>query len=104
MNNTINFSEGNFTNNALLWGARGNGKSSLIKSIFLKFYQPLKHLKLIQINKDNIFDIEFIYQLIGKFTDYRFVIFIDDLSFEKIDSDYKIIKSTLDGSIQNSSS
>ena len=41
------------------------------------------------------------YQLIGKLYNYRFIIFIDDLSFEKIDSDYKIIKSTLDGSIQN---
>ena len=59
------------------------------------------YLKLIQLNKNNIFDIEKIYQLIGKFVNVRFIIFIDDLSFEKIDSDYKIIKSTLDGSIQN---
>ena len=44
---------------------------------------------------------EQIYKLISKFTQMRFIIFIDDLSFEKIDSDYKIIKSTLDGSIQN---
>ena len=101
LNNTRSFAEGNFTNNALLWGARGNGKSSLIKSVFHEVLSTFKTLKLIQLNKDNIFDIEFIYQLIGKFSDYRFVIFIDDLSFEKIDSDYKIIKSTLDGSIQN---
>ena len=101
LNNTRSFAEGNFTNNALLWGARGNGKSSLIKSVFQEVLSTFKTLKLIQLNKDNIFDIEFIYQLIGKFSDYRFVIFIDDLSFEKIDSDYKIIKSTLDGSIQN---
>ena len=100
LNNTRSFAEGNFTNNALLWGARGNGKSSLIKSVFHEVLSTFKTLKLIQLNKDNIFDIEFIYQLIGKFSDYRFVIFIDDLSFEKIDSDYKIIKSTLDGSIQ----
>lgn len=101
LNNTRSFAEGNFTNNALLWGARGNGKSSLIKSVFHEVLSSCKTLKLIQLNKDNIFDIEFIYQLISKFSDYRFVIFIDDLSFEKIDSDYKIIKSTLDGSIQN---
>ena len=101
LNNTISFAEGNFTNNALLWGARGNGKSSLIKSVFHEVLSTLNTLKLIQLNKDNIFDIEFLYQLISKFSDYRFVIFIDDLSFEKIDSDYKIIKSTLDGSIQN---
>ena len=101
LNNTRSFAEGNFTNNALLWGARGNGKSSLIKSVFHEVLSTFRNLKLIQLNKDNIFDIEFIYQLISQFSDYRFVIFIDDLSFEKIDSDYKIIKSTLDGSIQN---
>ena len=101
LNNTRSFAEGNFTNNALLWGARGNGKSSLIKSVFHEVLSTFNTLKLIQLNKDNIFDIEIIYQIIGKFTDYRFIIFIDDLSFEKIDSDYKIIKSTLDGSIQN---
>jgi hypothetical protein len=99
--NTINFSEGNFTNNALLWGARGNGKSSLIKSVFHNVVSTYKNLKLIQLNKNNIFDIEFIYSILGNYDQYRFIIFIDDLSFEKIDSDYKIIKSTLDGSIQN---
>ena len=99
--NTINFSNGNFTNNALLWGARGNGKSSLIKSVFNKIVSTNKNLKLIQINKNNIFDIEYIYSLLGDYNQYRFIIFIDDLSFEKIDSDYKIIKSTLDGSIQH---
>ena len=101
LNNTRSFAGGNFTNNALLWGARGNGKSSLIKSVFNKVLSTFRDLKLIQLNKDNIFDIELIYQLIGILSDYRFIIFIDDLSFEKIDSDYKIIKSTLDGSIQN---
>ncbi|MFL2543510.1 MAG: ATP-binding protein [Alphaproteobacteria bacterium] len=99
--NTMNFAEGNFTNNALLWGARGNGKSSLIKSVFHKVLSKYNNLKLIQLNKSNIFDIEILYELIRKYYNFRFVIFIDDLSFEKIDSDYKIIKSTLDGSIQN---
>jgi len=101
LNNTVNFANGNFTNNALLWGARGNGKSSLTKSVFHSVLKKYDNLKLIQINKNNIFDIEFIYDQINKFTKFRFIIFIDDLSFEKIDSDYKIIKSTLDGSIQN---
>ena len=99
--NTINFAEGNFTNNALLWGARGNGKSSLIKSVFHKIVSSNKNLKLIQLNKNNIFDIEYIYSVLSNHIQYRFIIFIDDLSFEKIDSDYKIIKSTLDGSIQH---
>ncbi len=99
--NTKNFAEGNFTNNALLWGSRGNGKSSLIKSVFHEINRNNKNLKLIQLNKNNIFDIEIIYEKYAKLKNYNFIIFIDDLSFEKIDSDYKIIKSTLDGSIQN---
>ena len=101
LNNTVNFSEGNFTNNALLWGSRGNGKSSLIKSVFNEVNKKNKNLKLIQLNKNNIFDIEIIYEKYSYFKNFNFIIFIDDLSFEKIDSDYKIIKSTLDGSIQN---
>ena len=52
-------------------------------------------------NGIQVFDIELIYEKLGKIKKYFFIIFIDDLSFEKIDSDYKIIKSTLDGSIQN---
>jgi len=99
--NTINFAKGNFTNNVLLWGARGNGKSTLIKSIFSKILLNYNNLKLIQLNKNNIFEIEYIYKSISKYEEFRFILFIDDLSFEKIDSDYKIIKSTLDGSIQN---
>ena len=101
LKNTVNFAEGNFTNNALLWGARGNGKSSLIKSVFNEILNDHKNLKLIQLNKNDIFDIEYIYSILNKYNRFRFIIFIDDLSFEKIDSDYKIIKSTLDGSIQN---
>ena len=58
LKNTINFAEGKFTNNALLWGARGNGKSSLIKSVFHKILISYKNLKLIQLNKNDIFDIE----------------------------------------------
>jgi predicted AAA+ superfamily ATPase len=101
LKNTVSFAEGNFTNNALLWGARGNGKSSLIKSVFNEILIDHKNLKLIQLNKNDIFDIEYIYSILDKYNRFRFIIFIDDLSFEKIDSDYKIIKSTLDGSIQN---
>ena len=76
LNNTYNFAEGNFTNNALLWGARGNGKSSLIKSVFDKISLTHKNLKLIQLNKDNIFDIELIYTILEKINKFRFIIFI----------------------------
>tara|TARA_B100000029_G_scaffold337882_1_gene330130 strand:+ start:226 stop:1032 length:807 start_codon:yes stop_codon:yes gene_type:complete len=98
--NTKNFASGNLINNALLWGVRGNGKSTLIKAVFSELSKEYKNLKLIQLNKNNIFDIEYIYKLLENLPDTNFIIFIDDLSFEKIDSDYKIIKSTLDGSLQ----
>jgi len=101
LKNTLNFANGNFTNNALLWGSRGNGKSSLIKSVFDNVLKKNNNIKLIQLNKNDIFEIEIIYSKLSQIKEYRFIIYIDDLSFEKIDSDYKIIKSTLDGSIQN---
>jgi len=101
LENTKNFSIGNFTNNVLLWGARGNGKSTLVKSIFLNLSIKNKKLKIVQLDKNNISDIVYIYNLLSKFKKNRFIIFIDDLSFEKIDDEYKIIKSTLDGNIQS---
>ncbi|PPR45263.1 MAG: hypothetical protein CFH18_00106 [Alphaproteobacteria bacterium MarineAlpha5_Bin8] len=100
LENTNNFAKGNFTNNALLWGSRGNGKSSLIKSLFIKLSLEFDNLRLIQLNKENIKLISNIYDFAKKNNKYRFIIFIDDLSFEKIDNEYKIIKSTLDGSLQ----
>ena len=101
LNNTLRFAKGNFTNNALLWGSRGNGKSSLIKSAFNEISKDYKDLKLIQLNKNDLNNIIDIYKIIHEFEDMRFIIFIDDLSFETINNDYKIIKSTLDGSIIN---
>ena len=67
LKNTINFAKGNFSNNALLWGARGNGKSSLIKSVFHNVLSKNKNLKLIQLNKNNMFDIEYIYSILGQY-------------------------------------
>ena len=99
--NTSNFAKGNITNNALLWGSRGNGKSTLIKAIFNELITEFSNLKLIQINKNDILEIKKIYSLVDKIKEYRFIFFIDDLSFETIDNEYKIIKSTLDGSIEN---
>ena len=100
LNNTINFAKANIANNALLWGSRGSGKSTLIKSLFNELISKFINLRLIQLNKNDILDINKIYLTFEKYTKYKFIIFIDDLSFEKFDSSYKIIKSTLDGSIQ----
>ena len=98
--NTKNFANGNFTNNALLWGTRGSGKSTLIKSIFIRLNIEYSNLKIIQINKDDFLEINKIYSKINLHEKYRFVLFIDDLSFEKKDNNYKLIKSLLDGCIE----
>lgn len=99
--NTRNFAKKNYTNNALLWGARGNGKSTLIKSIFNELISKFSNLKLIQLGKKDILEIRKIYNILDQYINYRFIIFIDDLSFERNDDDYNAIKSALDGSIQN---
>jgi len=101
LNNTINFAKENFTNNALLWGSRGNGKSTLIKSIFNDLILEFPKIRLIQLNKNNILEINNIYSILAEYHNYRFIVFIDDLSFDNMDNDYKIIKSSLDGDIQH---
>ena len=100
LNNTYNFAKGNHSNLALLWGSRGNGKSTLIKSIFYKVIEEYNHLKLIQLNKKNLYQMDKVILILSNLNNFRFIIFIDDLSFENDDSDYKIIKSIIDGSIQ----
>ena len=101
LENTINFAKGNITNNALLWGSRGSGKSTLVKSIFNQISKEFNTLKLIQLNKNDIKDIVQIYTIIEKYQNYKFIVYIDDLSFESVDTNYKAIKSILDGSIQS---
>ena len=71
LNNTYNFAKGNHSNLALLWGSRGNGKSTLVKSIFNEISKKYEFLKLIQINKNDIFDIQKIYSILDKFNNFR---------------------------------
>ena len=97
--NTKKFMDGYKSNNVLLWGSRGSGKSTLIKSCFNELSKN-NNLKLIQINKENLKDIMLIYDFLEKQELLRFIIFIDDLSFETNDSEYKNIKSILDGNIK----
>ncbi|WP_207063897.1 ATP-binding protein [Motiliproteus sp. SC1-56] len=95
--NTERFLAGLPANNALLWGARGTGKSSLIKAL-LNHYAP-RGLRLIQIDRQ---DLECLLDIVDEVRDLpqRFVIFIDDLSFEGGESGYKALKSALEGSIE----
>ncbi len=94
--NTEQFVKGLGANNVLLTGARGTGKSSLIKAC-LNEYAP-QGLRLIEIDKDDITDLPDIVELVSGRPE-KFMVFCDDLSFEDGESGYKALKSILDGSV-----
>ena len=98
--NTRQFVEGLPANNVLLTGARGTGKSSLIKAMLNKY--AAKGLRLIEVDKSELVDLGEITDLIDKRPE-RFIIFCDDLSFDEGDASYKSLKVALDGSINASS-
>ena len=95
--NTLAFSRGKPANNALLWGARGMGKSSLIKSVVQKI-QTEHSVFLIEIAREDLRDLGKIMRLLRK-SGERIVMFCDDLSFEYEESVYKSLKAALDGGI-----
>ena len=94
--NTKQFVEGRPSNNTLLTGARGTGKSSLIKAVLNKFAK--QNLRLIEVDKQELIDLPDIADIISARPE-RFIIFCDDLSFEANDPGYKALKVILDGSI-----
>ena len=94
--NTKHFVEGKPANNVLLTGARGTGKSSLIKASLNEF--AAKGLRLIEVDKEHLTDLSDITDLLAARPE-KFIIFCDDLSFEDGESSYKSLKSALDGSI-----
>lgn len=83
-------------NNVLLTGARGTGKSSLVKAVLNK-YAP-KGLRLIEVEKQDLMDLPEIVDLVGGRPE-RFILFCDDLSFDAEESGYKALKAVLDGSV-----
>ena len=97
--NTAPFVAGRPANNVLLTGARGTGKSSLVKAALDEF--AAKGLRLIEVDKRDLVDLPDIVDLVGGRPE-RFVIFCDDLSFEASDAGYKSLKVALDGSIAGS--
>jgi predicted AAA+ superfamily ATPase len=105
MENTERFANGLPANNALLWGARGMGKSSLVKAahaaVNVAFARNSKSgaLKLIEIHRE---DIESLPELMALIRDsaYRFIVFCDDLSFDAEDTSYKSLKALLEGGIE----
>ena len=104
--NTERFARGLPANNALLWGARGMGKSSLVKAVHASINAAHGHsgqgdglLKLVEIHRE---DIESLPDLMALMRDapYRFIVFCDDLSFEAEDTSYKSLKAMLEGGIE----
>jgi predicted AAA+ superfamily ATPase len=98
--NTHQFITGKPANNVLLTGARGTGKSSLIKACLAKF--AAQGQRLIEVDKEHLVDLPDIVDLIAERPE-RFVIFCDDLSFEEGEGGYKALKVVLDGSVAASS-
>jgi hypothetical protein len=98
--NTRQFVTGLPANNVLLTGARGTGKSSLIKAVLNKFHR--QGLRLIEVDKHDLIDLPDIVDQISARTE-RFIIFCDDLSFEAAEAGYKALKVVLDGSISATS-
>jgi len=97
--NTKNFIDGRRSNNVLLWGERGTGKSSLLKSLLTVFDGT--SLRMVQIYKHDILTIQELYSLIARSKPYRFILFIDDLSFEENQTDYKEMKTIMDGGLED---
>ena len=97
--NTLQFARGHAANNALLWGARGMGKSSLVKAIHAEVLTQGEALKIVEVQRE---DLPSIGRLLGLLRDapHRFLLFCDDLSFSHDDEHYKSLKAVLDGGIE----
>lgn len=94
--NTHQFVAGRGANNVLLTGARGTGKSSLVKALLNR--HSAEGLRLIEVDKADLTDLPDIVDLLNGRSE-RFIIFCDDLSFEASEAGYKALKSVLDGSV-----
>ena len=100
LDNTLRFANGLPANNALLWGARGMGKSSLVKAVHAEVNGRLsKSLALIEIHREDIPTLPRLLTILRQ-TKRRCVVFCDDLSFEAKDSTYKSLKAVLEGGIE----
>ncbi|WP_417208291.1 ATP-binding protein [Antarctobacter sp.] len=97
--NTLQFARGHAANNALLWGARGMGKSSVVKAVHAAVRAEGHDLKLVELQRE---DLGSVGRLLAVLRDapLRFVLFCDDLSFSHDDEHYKSLKAVLDGGIE----
>ncbi|MBI1418467.1 MAG: DUF815 domain-containing protein [Limimaricola sp.] len=99
MANTAQFARGLPANNALLWGARGMGKSSLVKAVHGALVAEHEDLKIVEIQREDLSSIGRCLALLRGRSE-RFVLFCDDLSFSSDDAQYKSLKAVLDGGIE----
>jgi predicted AAA+ superfamily ATPase len=102
MENTERFANGLPANNALLWGARGMGKSSLVKAAHASINvhrKPADRLKLIEIHREDIETLPALMDLLRS-SEFYFIVFCDDLSFDGNDASYKSLKAVLEGGIE----
>ena len=101
--NTLQFARGHGANNALLWGARGMGKSSLVKALHGEIVQrddkTQKRLVLVEINREDIVTLPALMRIVARLP-AQFIIFCDDLSFDAGEASYKSLKTILDGGLE----
>ncbi len=99
MANTVQFAKGLSANNALLWGARGMGKSSLVKAIHGEVHASHEDLKIVEVQREDLPSIGRCLEMLRNRPE-RFIMFCDDLSFGHDDAHYKSLKAVLDGGIE----
>lgn len=100
VDNTVRFARGLPANNVLLWGARGMGKSSLVKSVHaLAAKETASGLKLIEVHREDIATLPALLDVL-KDAPFPAIIFCDDLSFDHDDTSYKSLKAALDGGVE----
>ncbi|MBT8455425.1 MAG: ATP-binding protein [Alphaproteobacteria bacterium] len=97
--NTLQFADGLPANNALLWGARGMGKSSLVKAVHAEMIAQGRSLKIVEVQREDLPTIGRLLTHLRK-ADARIVLFCDDLSFSHDDEHYKSLKAVLDGGVE----
>ncbi len=101
LKNTQNFANNLPANNALLWGAKGTGKSSLVKSVHAEInIQNNEKIKLIEIHREDINNLPYLLSKLADYNGNKFILLCDDLSFDAGENTYKSLKSVLDGGIE----
>ena len=99
MQNTLQFAKGHVANNALLWGARGMGKSSLVKAIHGAVLAQGFDVKIVELQREDLPSVARLLNILRS-AQHRFILFCDDLSFSHDDQHYKSLKAVLDGGIE----